>query len=99
MLVIQKYIKFAPIVLVLAVVGIIIGLVMHAKNASQVQACGTTFHTLEKALSSTYRATCSTATSLSGIGMAIVWISAAVAGVVVLAGIVYFMQRDSQPST
>ncbi|SFW90785.1 hypothetical protein [Amycolatopsis australiensis] len=96
---IQRYIKFSPIVLVVAVVGIIIGLVMHAKNSSQAQACGTTFHTLEKALSSTYRATCSTATSLSGIGMAIVWISAAVAAVVVVAAIVHFMQRDDQPST
>lgn len=95
---IARYIKFSPLVLVAAVVGVIVGLVMHAKNAGQVQACGTPVHTLEKALSSTYRATCSTATSLSGIGMAIVWISAAVAAVVVLAGIVYFMQRDSRQS-
>ncbi len=94
----DRYAKWVVGVLVTSVVGLVIGLILHAKYAADVQSCSTLFHKAEQALSSTYRATCTTASAMAGIGTAIMVVCGCVAVLAVIVGIVRYMQIHQDTS-
>jgi hypothetical protein len=88
----DRYAKGAVGVLVASVVGLVIGVVLHAKYAADVQSCSTVLHQIEQHLRSSYKATCTTASSMAGIGTAIMVVCGGVAVVAAVVGIVRYMQ-------
>ncbi len=92
--------KWLPIVLLISAIGLITGLVLHAKNAAQAQACTTTLGEIHQRLSPTFRATCAAAKSMTGISTGLMVLCGAVAAITIVVGIVRFMQlqQDSTPA-
>ncbi len=96
----KTYPKWLPVVLVSAIVGVVIGLVLHAKNASQAQNCSTTIGEIHQRLSPTFRATCTAAKSMTGISTGIMVACGAVAAIMVVMAVVYTMQANqTKPAT
>ncbi|MFC0543556.1 hypothetical protein [Kutzneria chonburiensis] len=95
---VDRYTKGAVGVMVAAVIGLVIGASMHAKYASEVQSCSTLLHQIEQRVSSTYKATCTTASSMAGIGTAIMVVCGAVAVLAAVVGIVRYLQTVQSKS-
>ena len=96
----KAYPKWLPVVLVSAIVGVVIGLVLHAKNAAQAQSCSTVLGELHQRLSPTFRATCTTAKSMTGISTGIMVACGAVAAIMIVMAVVYTMQSNqANPAT
>jgi hypothetical protein len=95
---VDRYAKWVVGVLVTSVVGLVIGAILHAKYAADAQSCSTLLHSLEKALSSSYRASCTTATSMTGISTAIMVACGALAALAAVVGIVRYLQTHQDAS-
>lgn len=93
----RTYLRWLPIGLVLAAIGLIIGLTIHTKNSIQVQECGTKLNEIRQLVSPSFRATCTTAKSMAGLGTAVTAICGGIAVIILIVGIVHFMTvyRDS----
>lgn len=88
----KAYPKWLPAGLVIAIVGVVVGLVLHAKNASQAQSCSTTIGDLHQRLSPTFKATCTAAKSMTGISTGIMAACGVVAAIMLVMAVVYTMQ-------
>jgi uncharacterized membrane protein (DUF485 family) len=86
--------------LVVSIVGVVVGLVLHAKNAAQATSCSTTFGVLHQQLSPTFRTTCTAAKSMTGISTGIMVACGVVAAITIVMAVVYTMQANqSNPAT
>jgi hypothetical protein len=94
----DRYAKWVVGVLVTSVVGLVIGLILHAKYAADTQSCSTLLHRAEQAISANYRATCTTASAMAGIGTAIMVVCGCAAVLAVIVGIVRYMQTHQNMS-
>lgn len=94
----RTYIKWLPVGLVVGVVGLIIGLVMRAKNAPQVQECGTKIMEMRQMVSPSFRATCSSAKSMAGLGVAVSVACGVIVAIAVVIRIVYLMSDRERPA-
>lgn len=96
----KAYPKWLPVVLVASIVGVVIGLILHAKNAAQATSCSTTFGDIHQRLSPTFRATCTAAKSMTGISTGIMVACGVVAAIMIVMAVVYTMQANqSNPAT
>jgi hypothetical protein len=92
--VLKAYPKWLPVVLVSAIIGVVVGLVLHAKNASQAQSCSTVIGDIHQRLSPTFKATCIAAKSMTGISTGIMVACGVVAAVAIVMAVVYTMQAN-----
>jgi type III secretory pathway component EscS len=95
---VDRYTKSAVGVLVASLIGLVIGVILRAKYAAEVQSCSTLLHQIEQRVSSTYKATCTTASAMVGVGTAIMVVCGAVAVLAAVVGIVRYMQTIQSKS-
>ena len=95
---VDRYAKWVVGVLVTSVIGLVIGVILHAKYAADAQSCSTLIHSIEKAVSSTYRASCTTASAMTGISTGIMVACGGVAVLAVVVGVVRYMQTQQNAS-
>src|SRR4051812_38770115 len=91
----KRYFWAIPVGLGLGVVGAIVGFAMHAKNTIQVTACGTKLGEAHQLFSATFRATCTSAKSMSALGSGLIMVGGILAAVAVVIGIAHFVTRQN----
>lgn len=95
----KSYLKWFPAAFGIGAVVFVIGLVLHVKNSSQATACTTKFNEVRQLIEPTFRATCTTAKSMSAIGTAVMVVGGLVALVVGVALIARYVSANNDRPT
>ena len=95
----KRYFWVIPTGLCLGIIVAIVGFAMHAKNATQVTSCGTKLGEAHQFVSATFRATCTSAKSMSALGSGLLAVGGILAALAVVVAIAHFVTRqNTQPA-
>jgi hypothetical protein len=92
----KKYPWLLPSAFGISMIALVTGLVLKAKNASQVRDCTTKLGEAHQLVSSHFRSVCSTAKVMSTTGIGLAVVGGIIAAIVIVIGIVHLATENQR---